>query len=103
MMNKIHTYGPLKLRWEPRQAHHMYWGAILVILGIVSPICMDIPPICVVLLCVIGVALVLDDIYQHWRQVKEPEYHSPVHRLYVKYLRGGLIIKLEKWIDGLGK
>ena len=62
-------------------------------------------------LVALGVYLVADDIYQHWRQEqpieiewhggtfgkeKHPDYRSPVHRLYV-YLFGGLHRRVIQW------
>lgn len=32
---------------------------------------------------VIGILIVAEDAYQHWRQKKEPGYLSPLHRIYV--------------------
>ena len=32
---------------------------------------------------VIGIAIIAEDAYQHWRQKKEPNYLSPLHRAYV--------------------
>ena len=32
---------------------------------------------------VIGIAIIAEDAYQHWRQKKEPNYLSRLHKIYV--------------------
>ena len=103
-MNEVKKYGPLRLRWNPREAHHLYWGLICVFVALVASFFAPLWAFWIIWpVYIIGVLMILDDLYQHMRQVKEPDYHSPIHQIYVKYLRRGFIIKLEKLVDGLGE
>ena len=65
----------LKIKWN--EAHHLYWGvAMAIIFG-----WLEMP-----ILCAIGVLIALDDLYQHYKQVEFPNYHSPIHQWYVRHL-----------------
>jgi len=48
------------------------------------------------LLFVLGAYVAADDIYQHWRQRDDWDYHSPVHVWYGKYLYGN---KFVRWLN----
>jgi hypothetical protein len=49
------------------QPHHGY----AVLLGLIPSLWAQVP----------ALLLGFDDVYQHWRQAREPFYRSPVHRL----------------------
>lgn len=105
-----------------KEFHHAYFGAAALVLAWV--LIFDWAPlrllpllhndIFVCGLVVFGVWMVVDDMYQHWRQKRQlgrwdcygvlqkplpanMVYHSPVHRLYV-YLFGGLHRRIERWL-----
>jgi hypothetical protein len=74
------------------ELHHEYVGALLVVIG------------CFLALWVaaIGLALMIDDAYQHYRQVfgEEPLYQSRLHQLYGWfYGRFAFIRNLNRWLD----
>ena len=81
--------------------HHFYIGLILGLIGFLL-IFTPCPAWIVWTLIGLGLILMLDDAYQHLRQRKEPEYHSPIHRLYGWfYSRIGFLRKLNRIIDKL--
>lgn len=74
------------------EMHHVYLGALIVVLGylVAWP------------LLLLGLIVMADDVYQHWRQVwcAEPYYRSPLHRLYGWTLwRLSWIRRLNRWLD----
>ena len=76
--------------------HHLYIGLVLMAVGYFASTYWSHS----LVVYVIGAWLVLDDLYQHRRQVKEPSYHSPVHRFYglfyhISWIRA-LNIKADK-------
>jgi hypothetical protein len=76
-----------------REWHHGYLGIGL--LG--ASWALGWPP-----LGLIGGLLVLDDAYQHLRQVGEPGYESPLHQLYGRYLWPlPWVRSLNRWLDRL--
>lgn len=52
-------------------------GILLLLIPAVGPWWVRISII--ILLYVPGIILYIDDAYQHWRQVREPSYKSPLH------------------------
>ncbi len=84
--------------------HHFYLGIFLLIAGFVL---MGLYGWYwtggFIALC--GVGAVVDDLMQHFKQRKNPEYHSPLHRLYGKiYSKFAFIRWLNKIADKiLGK
>lgn len=106
------------LKMKLMEPHHLYWGILLLPVsywGLVSSIALNelvggiLAPILVsmqVLNILVAVVLIVDDIYQHRRQVFEPSYHSPVHLAYVGaiYIGNGVfaraIRRLNEWADG---
>ena len=80
--------------------HHFYLGLMLVIIAFVM---IWIYWYFAVLLFFAGTVLLLDDFYQHVRQQIDPDYCSPLHRWYAKYLwqKYAWIRKLNEWIDEL--
>jgi hypothetical protein len=89
--------------------HHAYIGAAALVLAWVLLFTTSTPDWLLALLMSFGIWMVVDDMYQHWRQKQLQKhytgkeipgwilYHSPVHRLYV-YLFGGLHRKIERWL-----
>lgn len=79
--------------------HHMYIGWVLLLPGFLliwSHLWLSIG------LLVISFWLMVDDIYQHIRQLSEPDYHSPIHRFYGNYLwKVRWIRQLNQWMDQL--
>lgn len=63
--------------------HHAYLGLFLALIGFVL---VWVLPMLAFVLTVCGLAVFADDFYQHFLQRKEPEYQSPLHRIYCKYL-----------------
>jgi len=66
--------------------HHLYIGIAFIIYGYVASN---------ILAYLFGVWLFLDDLYQHRRQVREPKYHSPIHRLYSPFYN----ISWIRWLN----
>jgi len=88
--------------YTPFEAHHFYWGVILLVIAFILTFIEAIPIWIIYSLDVIAFALIIDDIYQHIRQRKDRAYHSPIHILYGKYLwKIPWIQKLNKWVDKL--
>jgi len=92
------------LRFNPWESHHLYWGIIA--MGVAYALSPSTPWVCCgsvsFWLYVIGALTALDDLYQHRRQVKEPEYHSPIHKMYGKYIyKLSIIQKLNSIADDL--
>ena len=49
---------------------------------------------------VFGWLALIDDTWQHWRQIFDPAYRSPAHRLYARYLWPmRWVQKLSGWLD----
>jgi len=88
--NKVYSILGLKMRLRWLEVHHLYIGIALVLLSLLGlfsdSLGVFIPSYIVFWL---GVYLIVDDLYQHNRQVKEfnPCYHSPVHRFIYDYLK----------------
>ena len=115
--NPVHSYFGFKMRANWKEAHHLYWGILGVLMswwGVVSCLQLNellggiLAPILVAIEVVAGLIwfyVALDDIYQHHRQVKEPRYHSPVHNWYICYFYvsnswiARAVRKINKWID----
>jgi len=72
------------LRWW--ELHHGYYGVILIAFGLWTMIASGIwqGELIGAVLFALGAWCLLDDIYQHHRQVKErdPLYHSPLHNAF---------------------
>jgi hypothetical protein len=90
----VHSYFGFKMRWEPRQAHHLYWGILVLIVswyGSISALVLG--GLLGTILFVLGLSGMLlgyyiarDDVLQHHEQVKNIKYHSPVHVWYGEHL-----------------
>ena len=80
-------------RFNPFESHHLYWGLIVCGVGYHYD---------TVWLYVVGMVLVYDDLWQHHKQVQDPEYHSIIHQLYGRYLyKFSWIRKLNIMVDKL--
>ena len=78
--------------------HHFYIGIALCLISFFAIWTKFYVVSCPVL--ALGFWLVADDIYQHNRQLKDPEYRSFLHRFYGKYLyKIGWIRKLNRLAD----
>ena len=100
-MNPVYNIFGFKMRLHWMEAHHLYWGILGALVswsGVVSSTALywllegntlQIIASGLIMLQFIAmyiwIYVALDDIYQHHRQVKEPQYHSPVHLWYVGY------------------
>ena len=79
------------LRWG--EAHHAYWGALLVLAAW---------PMHLVPLAALGTVLLLDDAWQHavQRFGDWPAYRSPLHIAYGwVYRRWAWVRRLNAWLD----
>lgn len=68
------------INFNPKEIHHMYIGGGFILAGLLFYVAH---------LTMVGngamaagAILVLDDLYQHVRQVTKPEYRSPINRLW---------------------
>jgi 4-hydroxybenzoate polyprenyltransferase len=74
--------------------HHFYTGIILAIAGFVL---MGNGWYWTGLFVIaVGIIVILDDVWQHFRQKNNPEYHSPLHRLYVYIWKKSAFIR---WLN----
>ena len=102
--NKVYSILGFKMRLNWLEAHHGYLGIILML----SSFILTLPLFWSILIFTIGIYLLIDDIYQHHRQVIEfdPCYHSPVHRFIYDYLKlydrawFRALNKLADWLFG---
>ena len=83
------------MKWWFPKFHHYYLGLMLLIVSFI--ILATGHNTIAIILFLIGEIAVLDDFYQHFRQNHEPNYHSPLHRLYE------LIYSKCEWIHKLNK
>ena len=77
-MNPVYSIFGFKMRLKWLQGHHLYIGIGIMILALYTPFPLPI--------ALLGAYISGDDVFQHHRQVKEPSYHSPLHRFYGKYI-----------------
>lgn len=75
--------------------HHYYLGIILLILGFIIMGCGWYRT--GISIIISGLITIVDDAIQHFKQRKNPEYHSPLHKLY------GFIYSGSKFIRWLNK
>jgi len=81
-MNPVHNILGFKARMNFREIHHGYIGIAMV----VSTYWLTMYPGWSTFMAIAGLILFTDDAYQHHHQVRCPEYHSPIHQFYGKYL-----------------
>ncbi len=77
--------------------HHFYLGLLLELVSFYLLFHVVVWVGCVVFL--IGLIMILDDFYQHWRQESDINYHSPLHRLYANFKKPTWMAKLNVFID----
>lgn len=84
---------------ESRGVHHFYLGVLFLLVAFVLLVFVghktegD-------LFFMIGLVIVIDDYYQHRRQLVEPSYRSPLNRLFVATLwRIGFVRRLTGIVD----
>ena len=84
-----------------KEVHHLYYGVILIILGIILWCLLSgLWTLITFPFFFFGVWFAADDIYQHVRQIWQPEYQSSLHRWFVRELYPNPIIrKLNIWLD----
>jgi hypothetical protein len=76
-MNPVYKILGFEMRLNWFELHHGYYGVILMAIPLFFELqYMAIP------LFLVGLYLLIDDIYQHHRQVNETHYHSPVHNAF---------------------
>lgn len=68
-----------RFNWE--EIHHLYFGYLAVVVAAIH--WMWWPKWVSALVLVLGAVTFADDVYEHHRQAKEPDYQSPLHRLFV--------------------
>ena len=61
--------------------HHFYLGIVILLLGFYGLFYWN--PNILLIVIIIGLIIIADDIYQHYRQLYDINYHSPLHKLYV--------------------
>jgi len=74
-------------KYSPWRPHHFYWGLILCIVGFW--LLFPLPKLGLLVwlpLEIVGALLIVDDLYQHFRQKSEPEYLSPIHRWWDEFV-----------------
>jgi len=93
-----------------REWHHGYLGAFLILLGIpllYIGIAINSPTLIVIAKTIIisGIIILIDDVHQHVKQsLGYPNYVSPLHRFFSKYLwKYEKVKKITEWFDNLFK
>lgn len=82
-MNPVYNILGFELRLNWFELHHGYYGIALVLIALVMAFMSEIWGFySEAYVFAVGVYLLIDDIYQHHRQVDEPSYHSPVHNAF---------------------
>ena len=88
--------------YTPFEAHHFYWGWLLMLIFFVLIFVEWIPIWFLVVGFSVSGILCADDILQHIKQRKDRTYRSPIHQFYAKYLWPiPWVQKLNKWFDNL--
>lgn len=88
----------LRIKWA--EAHHLYAGIALFALGIVGVAAWGWWEYAGFACSMGGLLLAWDDIYQHWRQMFQPEYRSWVNRFY-RWAWDNTLGRIIKWPEGL--
>ena len=80
--------------------HHFYLGIALAVVGFIL---MGASWYYVGLFTILtGLLVIIDDVWQHFKQRVDPDYHSPLHRLYEAiYSKFAFIRWLNKIADKL--
>jgi hypothetical protein len=69
----------IRIKWA--EAHHLYIGLLLFIGGPVGVV-LGLDEMLGFIIAMLGFWLIMDDLYQHWRQMFQPGYRSWCHRLF---------------------
>lgn len=72
-------------RFSYREIHHLYYGYVFILMGCV------VGEYVGVFLIGVGLWIAIDDVYQHYVQVENPRYISPLGRMFLP------IYKTEWW------
>lgn len=85
--------------------HHFYLGIILLIIAFLL-LFTKVNDALVIVTAIAATILCVDDFFQHWKQYRtstpDPNYKSPLHRLYIYFLYNVSIIrKLNDFFDKL--
>jgi hypothetical protein len=92
----------MKICNDQKGFHHFYLGITLLLIGFLL-IWKSI--ILSVLITILGIVITTDDLYQHYRIRIQPDYTSPLHNLYILFLKSipnsisVFIIKINNWFD----
>jgi hypothetical protein len=100
-MNPVYKFlWILPLRLNISFVHHGLYGLILLALALGLSYVQGVEGYISWILYIIGLALFTDDLFQHWIQVRNPSYHSVVHKIYAKVLWPiPWVQALNKWAD----
>lgn len=72
--------------------HHAYLGLVIMLVGFIA--LFFVPNWLAIPVTVIGLIIFIDDFIQHLVRKVDPDYTSPLHKFYVKYLYPIQIIRL---------
>jgi len=78
--------------------HHFYLGLFLDLIGFLF---IWVTLWVAITLLIIAQWLVIDDTWQHIRKRSNPEYESPVHRLFKLIYKWNWVQKTTEWFDKL--
>ena len=81
--------------------HHLYLGVIIILVGF--RLLFTLPVAFSLVTVAIGLYVMADDYYQHFRQNSEIDYHSPLHRLYAGIKKPLWIVWINNRLDDIFK
>jgi len=89
-----------KLNQDAFMLHHFWYGIILMVVGFILVFNYAMAGFS---LGVLGFIIAMDDMWQHFRQHWDEEYHSPLHRFYITYVynRFQFIRTVNTWLDNI--
>ena len=77
--------------------HHFYLGIIVLMLGFIAVFTAS--SFLSIMLYLLGIYILSDDYYQHMRQRWDKDYHSPLHRFYVRCFKNKFILACNRFLD----
>jgi len=77
--------------------HHFYMGLAIVVIGFYC--LFHTYDWIAVIVTLLGLYIMSDDFYQHWRQNYDIGYHSPLHNFYAGIKKPGWLIWLNRQFD----
>lgn len=81
--------------------HHYYIGILMLIISFIILISIGSPTLSATLFW-LGLIVIADDYFQHWRQKTDPYYRSPINMLYGATLyKVAFIRSVNAWFDRL--